>query len=107
MGQAAVQLCVDSLGGEEHQSAVSGFAFNQVAVRNLFDVCSDRLPEGGQRAFAFRLCLGTHQRLIGLKREFRVDDDRAGGIGQMDQAIRPTAVRKGRLPCVAVRGQRL
>ena len=47
------------------------------------------------------------QRLIGLQREFCIDDDGAGGIGQMDQAIGAASVTQGFLHRIAVGRQRL
>ena len=107
VGEIGVQFGIDGLGRQEHQRAIGRLAFEDVFFRNRLDMRPDRGLERLRGGARFGVGGSIAQRLIGLEREFRVDHDRTRRVGQMDQAIRPLAVRQGLLQRIAVLGQRL
>ena len=66
----------------------------------------DRGAQEFGRLIQFPVSFGAARRLLGFQRELTVDDDMAWRVWQVDQTIRPGAIRQRALQRIAVTGQR-
>ena len=104
VGEIGMELGIDRLARHEHQRRFGGDAGDDVFLGDRQHVAADVGGEGPAGEGRRGIAAGLAERVVGLLGELGVDRDRAGRVGQPDQAIDPAAAERG-LQLEGSRGQ--
>ena len=102
-----MKLGIYRLRRHKHKCGLRRLARQDIARRDIVDMLFDRIAKPPGRGQSPRVIRRIAQRVVALKRKLRINNDGAGRIRQIQQAVCPAAIGELRLKLVGGRRQNL